>query len=98
MQNNKNNKKNNRNIVYLYGAQPFDKIVFQYPICVRICTPPWSSIMDPSITFTVLVTSVAVYMCCHAVFHTVVRICVFFCACFIIYNNTITKCVFQQDN
>ena len=39
MQNNKNNKKNNRNIVYLYGAQPFDKIVFQYPIVFGFVHP-----------------------------------------------------------
>ena len=87
------------NIVYLSGVQPFDTILFQYPIMfgfVHRRDPPLY--MYHTITLTVLVTSVAVYMSCHTVFHTVVRTCVFFCACFIIYNNTITKCVFQQDN
>jgi hypothetical protein len=99
MQNNKSNKKYNGNIVYLYRAQTFDAILFQYPIVFRFVHPRGPPLyMYPSITFRVLVTSVAVYISCHTVFHTVVRTCVFFCACFIIYNNTITKCLFQQDN
>ena len=81
MQNNKSNKKYNANIVYLYRAQTFDAILFQYPIVLGFVHPRGPPLyMYPSITFRVLVTSVAVYISCHVVFHTVVRICVFFCA------------------
>ena len=39
MQNNKSNKKYNENIVYLYGAQLFDTISFQYPIVFGFVHP-----------------------------------------------------------
>ena len=96
MQNNKRNKKYMENIVYLYRAQPFDCIPVSH--CVRICTPSWSSIMDPNITFKVIVSSAVVYISCHVFLHAVVRICIVVCAYLIIYNNTITKCVLQQEN
>ena len=39
MQNNKSNKKYNGNIVYLYGAQLIDTILFQYPIVFGFVHP-----------------------------------------------------------
>jgi membrane-anchored protein YejM (alkaline phosphatase superfamily) len=98
MQNNKSNKKyTGKYCLSVKGTASWHDFI---PVshCVLICTPSWSSIMDTSITFTVLVSSAVVYISCHVFLHAVVSICVVFCACFIIYNNTITKCVLQQDN
>ena len=89
-------RKPKASIVQLSGVQPFDNILFQYPIVLG-GSRSWSSIMDPGITFTVLVSSAAVYVFGHVSLHTVLRTCVVFCTCFIIYNNILIQYVVQQD-
>ena len=85
MQNNKSNNKCNGNIVYLFRAQLFDTILFQYPIVFGLYT---LAILR---YYAVIGTSAAVFISCHVVLHTVVRPCVVFCASFIFYNNILIK-------
>ena len=51
MQNNKSNKKYNGNIVYLYGAQLFDTILFQYPIELGFVHPRGPPLLGHQLPF-----------------------------------------------
>ena len=94
MQNNKSNmKKGNYCLAVWSTALWFHFIPVSH--CVRICKPSWYSVMYPSITFTVLVTSAAVYISCHVILHAVVRPCVCSLVC-MFYN--IIQYVVQQGN
>ena len=91
MQNNKSNKKKGNYCLSVWSTA----LCIPVSHCDRICKPSWYSVMYPSITFTILVTSAAVYISCYVVLHAVVRTCVCSLVCRI-YN--IIQYVVQQGN